>query len=324
MQAPEFWRRANVLSTALLPAAAIFGAVGRLRRRRVLPSRAAVPVICVGNLVAGGAGKTPLALALGRKLAGQGIAVHFLSRGYGGSLAGPVAVDPARQSFREVGDEPLLLARVAPTIVARDRVRGAAAAAAAGAEVVVLDDGLQNPHLAHDLALIAVDGGYGFGNARLIPAGPLRETLEDGLARIAAAVLIGEDEAGAAPLLDGRVALARARLAADGAAAWSGRKALAFAGIGRPSKFFATLEQAGADLAGRFAFPDHHPYADGEVMTLLGRAAAVGAVPVTTEKDWLRLPPGLRDHVETLPVRLEWTEGEAMIEALLARAAGRS
>lgn len=322
MQAPEFWRSRNLLSTALMPAGAVFDAVGRLRRAWTTPARVPIPVICAGNLVAGGAGKTPLALALGELLAARGVAAHFLSRGYGGRLAGPVAVDPQRHDFHDVGDEPLLLAAAAPCWVARDRVAGAAAAAAAGARAIVLDDGLQNPALYQDLAVIAIDGGYGFGNDRVMPAGPLREASAAGIGRVAAAVLIGADRHGIERQLAGRVALAHAILEPVTDSVWAGRRVVAFAGIGRPGKFFETLETLGADLVARFAFPDHHPYAEGEVMTLVARAAADSALLVTTAKDRVRLPAALRPHVETLAIRLVWRTGDdaALIGLLLDRA----
>jgi tetraacyldisaccharide 4'-kinase len=325
VRAPEFWRTANPISTALLPAAALYDAAGRWRRAGAVPFRASVPVVCVGNLVAGGAGKTPLALHLAERLGSTGVEPSLLTRGYGGRLAGPVAVDPERHDFRAVGDEPLLLARHAATWVARDRAAGAAAAVAAGAQAIVMDDGLQNPGLAHDLAVIAIDGGYGFGNGRVIPAGPLRERLEVGLARVQAAILIGEDETEIAATLGGAVPLIRARLVPSGdAAEWQGRRVLAFAGIGRPTKFFATLEGLGAELAGIFAFADHHPYEEAEVMALVARAAAASALPVTTEKDWVRLPQALRAHVQALPVRLAVTDGAETLDRLLAAAMGRA
>ncbi|HLY57825.1 MAG TPA: tetraacyldisaccharide 4'-kinase [Stellaceae bacterium] len=319
MQAPEFWRRRGALSTALLPAAAGYGVVAAWRRRRTTPVKAPLPTICVGNLVAGGGGKTPLALALAERLKARGRAVHLLSRGYRGRLEGPVMVDPALHTFRDVGDEPLLLAAAAPTWVSRDRLAGATAAAAAGADLVLLDDGLQNPRLAYDLSLIAIDGGYGFGNGRLLPAGPLRERVEAGLERAAAAVVIGEDEAGVAAVIAGRLPILHARLVPQNPAPWAGRRVVAFAGIARPVKFFATLDALGAETVARFAFADHHPYAEGELMAVLARAAAASALAVTTEKDWHRLPPQIRAQVETLPVRLEWDDGEALLDQLLDR-----
>ena len=198
MRAPDFWRRRTVTPFLLLPVGWFFSRIGALRQALVRPWRAPVPVLCVGNLVAGGAGKTPLALALGDRLQQNGVTVHFLTRGYGGREAGPLQVDPTRHGFREVGDEALLLARLAPTWVARDRRLGAEAAAKAGAGVLVMDDGFQNPSIEKDLSIIAIDGGYGFGNGLVMPAGPLREPLARGFARADAAVVIGRDRGGAA------------------------------------------------------------------------------------------------------------------------------
>jgi tetraacyldisaccharide 4'-kinase len=274
-------------------------------------------VICVGNLVAGGAGKTPIAIAIAERLIARGKAVHFLSRGYGGREKGLLRVDPARHAAADVGDEPLLLARIAPAWVSRDRAAGAAAAVAAGAQIIVMDDGFQNPGLAKDLSLLAVDGGYGFGNGRVMPAGPLREPLAAGLARADAVALIGTDQCGVADRLPPSLPLLRAVLAPI-AAALAGRRVFAFAGIARPEKFFATLQSMGCVLAGRRAFADHHAYGEAEVAALIEEARHADAVPVTTEKDAVRLPPALRAGIETLPVAIRWRD-EAAADRLLAR-----
>jgi tetraacyldisaccharide 4'-kinase len=278
-----------------------------------------VPVLCVGNLVAGGAGKTPVVLSLAARLGARGRAVHILSRGYGGSLAGPVRVDPARHSAAEVGDEPLLLAQAAPTWVARDRARGGRAAAEAGAALLLLDDGLQNPGIAKDLSLLVVDGGYGFGNGRVLPAGPLRESLAAGLARADAVVLMGDDRAGVGALLGAKPVL-RARLVAERAGQFAGRPVVAFAGIGRNAKFFDTLAGTGARLVARHGFPDHHRYRAAELDRLGAEAEAAGALLVTTAKDAARLAPAWRARVAVLHVAVAWQD-EAMLDALLARIA---
>jgi tetraacyldisaccharide 4'-kinase len=298
---PEFWARPGLVPDLLQPLAWAYAAGGALRRAWTLPWRAPVPVVCVGNLVAGGAGKTPVAIALARRLRAQGHAVHLLSRGYGGSLAGPIAVDPAQHDAGQVGDEALLLAAAAPAWIARDRRAGARAAIAAGAKCLLLDDGLQNPTLAKDLSLLVIDGAYGLGNGRVLPAGPLREPLGTGLARCDAVVLMGEDRTGVAPLLAGKTVL-RARLAPENADAVDGRAVAAFAGIGRPAKFFATLESAGAKLVARHAFPDHHPYRADELRRLLAEAGAAHALLVTTAKDAARLSAEWRAHVQVLEV----------------------
>ncbi len=321
MRAPEFWRHGGVVPALLAPAAAGWTLAGRLRRAVVRPWRAPVSMICVGNLVAGGQGKTPVAIALARRLAAAGRAPHFVTRGYGGAEAGPLRIDPARHGAREVGDEALLLARVAPAWVARERAAGARAAHAAGAGAIVLDDGLQNPSLAHDLALVVVDGGYGFGNCRVIPAGPLREPLADGLGRADAVVLVGDDRTGVASALEGcdRPVL-RARLAPTGGAAEiAGRAVVAFAGIGRPDKFFETLSELDCRLVAGMPFPDHHPYAADEIMRLVDVAHREDALLVTTAKDAVRLPPEARGMVQVLEVEIEWDAPER-IDALLERA----
>ena len=278
-----------------------------------------MPVICVGNLVAGGAGKTPVAIALARRLAALGRTPHIVSRGYGGSEAGPLRIDPVRHAADAVGDEPLLLARVAPTWIARDRAAGVHAAQVAGAGAIVLDDGLQNPTVAKDLSLVVVDGGYGFGNGRVMPAGPLREPLAAGLARAQAVVLIGRDTARVAEAVGTRLPILRARLApTSGAIELAGRPVVAFAGIGRPDKFFDTLAELDCRIVAGMPFPDHHPYAADEIMKLVDVAHRHDATLVTTAKDAARLPPEARAMVEVLEVEIAW-EAPGEIDALLAR-----
>ena len=318
MKTPAFWYRPPGLASSLLaPLGALYGLAGRRRFAGTAPQRVAAPVVCVGNLVAGGAGKTPVGLALIVALQARGVPVHALTRGHGGREAGPLQVDPARHTAADVGDEALLLAGAAPCWVARDRVAGAQRAVAAGAGTIVMDDGFQNPALHKDLALIVADGAVGFGNGRLVPAGPLRERVADGLARADALVILGEDRHGLAALAGGRPVLkAWLEPDPDAAARLAGRDVLAFAGIGRPEKFFATLETLGARVGERVAFADHHPYRPAEVAALIDRAAATGAMPVTTAKDAVRLPPDLRSRVEVLPVSVRW-EDDGALAALL-------
>jgi tetraacyldisaccharide 4'-kinase len=315
---PEFWARRGLLSSLLLPLAWAFAAGAAARQAWTRPFHAGVPVICIGNLVAGGAGKTPVALSLAARLTAHGHAVHILSRGYGGRLTGPVQVDFSRHGATAVGDEPLLLAETAPTWVARDRAAGAMAAIAVGASVLLLDDGLQNPRLAKTLSLLVVDGGSGFGNGRVLPAGPLRERLAGGLARADRIVLLGEDEAGVMRLLQGKTVL-RARLAAENGGDFAGKDVVAFAGIGRPAKFFATLAATGARLVARHGFPDHHPYREAELSRLLAEAKAAGAGLVTTAKDWVRLSPEWRAHAGVLRVAVAWDDA-ASLDAVLEQA----
>ncbi len=308
MQAPEFWGRDNVLARGLQPLAWLYGAAGRLRWAASTPWRAEVPVICVGNLVAGGAGKTPTALALGRALAQRGVALHFLSRGHGGRLAGPVRVDPDRHRAADVGDEPLLLAAAAPAWIAHDRAAGARAAVAHGAQAIVMDDGFQNPGLAKDLSLLVIDEAYGLGNGRVHPAGPLREPAALGLARADRVVVVQSGEE-PAPMPAAIPNLAQPPLTArlipsDDALALRGCRVLAFAGIGRPQRFFHTVRELGAELVGQQGFPDHHPYGEDEIWKLVELARELDAQAVTTAKDAVRLPPGARAMVTVIEVAL--------------------
>jgi tetraacyldisaccharide 4'-kinase len=315
MRAPEFWQRRGW--AALL----LWALAGRLRRRWVKPYHVAVPVICIGNLVAGGGGKTPLAIAVARRLIALGHKPHVLSRGYGGRLKGPQRVDLNRHGARDVGDEPLLIARHAPVWIGADRRATARAAIAAGANVLVMDDGFQNPSLAKDLCLVAVDGGYGLGNGRVMPAGPLREPVADGLARADAVVVIGQDLHGLADHLagPGRPALAAVLQPPADAKVLDGAPVWAFAGIARPEKFFATLEDQGAIVLGRRSFSDHHAFDPLEIMTMVEAAHALGAELITTEKDWVRLDADARMMVDALPVNLVFARPE-MLDTLLADA----
>ena len=315
MRAPDFWMagRGDGAAALLAPLGCLYALGTRLRLAAGRTWQAPVPVICVGNLVAGGGGKTPLALALASRLTARGLAPHLLSRGHGGREAGPLRVDPARHRAFDVGDEPLLLAAAAPTWIARDRAAGGRAAVAAGAGCIVMDDGFQNPAVAKDLSLLAVDGAYGFGNGRPIPAGPLREPVAAGLARADAVVLIGDDRHGVAALVAAQrraLPLLRATLVpdAEAVAALRGRPVVAFAGIARPERFFATLEAIGCPVVSRHAFADHHPFSDAEVVRMIAAADLASAVAVTTAKDGVRLSPDVRRRVSILPVALRFDD----------------
>jgi tetraacyldisaccharide 4'-kinase len=275
-----------------------------------------VPVLCVGNLAAGGAGKTPIAIDLARRLAPRG--AHALGKGYGGRERGPLRVDPTRHDARAVGDEALLLAETAPTWIARDRRAGARAAVEAGARLIVMDDGFQYPGLNKDLSLLVFDGASGLGNGRVMPAGPLRETLAAGLARAQVAVIMGEDETNLAARIGARLPVLRARLAPHASAhRFAGRRVFAIAGIARPRKFRATLAELGANVVGARDFPDHHIFTEDEIMEACEAASALSAVPVTTAKDHVRLPEAARAMIEVVRVDVLWAD-EAALGAVLA------
>jgi tetraacyldisaccharide 4'-kinase len=316
--APAFWaQRPGMLAALLVPFGMAWDAAGRLRQALSHPYRPNAPVICIGNLVAGGAGKTPVVLALASDLAARGAAVHIVTRGYGGRLSGPVRVDPSSHDAAAVGDEALLLAARAPCWVSRNRAVGVQTAAAAGAGLVLLDDGFQNPSIVKRLSLLVVDADYGFGNGRVIPAGPLRESLARGLARADAVVLLGtERQAGGREriLIDADLPLLPAVLCAVAGQRLAGSRLLAFAGIGRPEKFFATLRALGAVLVGTRAFPDHHPFRIGEIDQLFRDAERAQARLVTTAKDIVRVPSANRAGIEVLEVEIRWRDPAALAE----------
>jgi tetraacyldisaccharide 4'-kinase len=305
VKTPGFWAKKSTLSNLLFPLTPLYHLATSIRPLLVKPTKVAVPVICVGNLTAGGAGKTPTVACLVSLLKSTGHEPHILSRGYGGSLRGPVLVDQSKHSAAEAGDEPLLLCRCAPVWVGADRRGSAKLAIDAGATVLVMDDGFQNSHLHKDLSILVVDGAYGFGNGRLLPAGPLREGLPQGLSRSDAVLLIGNDQMGVENLLEGKP-MFRSSISVDSEiATWMKDKAVfGFAGIGLPEKFRRTLEGVGADVVGFEGFEDHHVYSLAEIEQLALQAEEQGATLVTTEKDWVKLPAKWQAEIRSVPIEL--------------------
>ncbi len=310
MKAPAFWDRRGWRSAALTPAGQLYNTVSKMLRNRQ-PYKADVPVICVGNLSAGGTGKTPTVIALLKYFSDTETSVHVVSRGYGGAEAGPLAVEIGTHSAAQVGDEPLLIASYAPVWIAKDRAAGVRAAAQAGAELIVMDDGHQNPSVAKDISLIVVDAAYGFGNGRIIPAGPLREHVSAGMARADAVILIGKPPDPWPETFHGKPVLRAALKPRFTGMSLKGARVLAFAGIGRPAKFFQSLEEQGADIIDREVFADHQVYSRKIIDRLIARADAQDLMAVTTEKDAVKLPDYTRGKIWPVPVDLVFEDDSA-------------
>jgi tetraacyldisaccharide 4'-kinase len=320
MHVMRVWSTRNGLTCSLWPLSLAYRFGAWLREATVRPYHPSLPLLCIGNAMVGGAGKTPTVRYLAQKLTERNVSVAILSRGYGGTLHGPVQVDTGHNTSADVGDEPLLLAQDAEVWISRSRVNGVKAIERTAASLVLMDDGLQNHTLAPNTSLLVVDGGYGIGNGFCLPAGPLREPWEHALAKAEAVLIIGEDRhsmagrCGNRPVLRGWLEPQTAGLDLAGGL-W-----LAFAGIGRPAKFFETLAEAGANVAETASFPDHHPYRLAELQTLAVRAEALGARLITTEKDAVRLPSAWRSRVAVLPVRLRLdAASEAWLDDALDR-----
>lgn len=341
--APSWWyadsAMAEATARALAPAGLLYGAAVGARFALTRPYRSRLPVICIGGFTVGGAGKTPLAASVARLLTGLGARFAFLTRGYGGEEAGPHLVDPSRDSAARVGDEPLLLARSGPVAVARSRPDGARFIETMGVDAIIMDDGMQNPTLHKDLTIAAVDGGAGLGNGRVFPAGPLRAGLDFQLGHVDAVMIVGDGAPGDGieRRLTGKVPVLRSRIEPEGDVSWlPGQDVVAFAGIGRPEKFFRTLEKLGARLKGCASYPDHHVFTEDDAIGLLGSSVASGAMLVTTAKDKARLgsvspgaPPGstrgplgeLAARTRALEIALQFPAGcEARLRTLLSEA----
>lgn len=315
MKTPKYWQSNSLISKLLEPAGFVYGTLTQLRLKLVKPRKARIPVICIGNITAGGTGKTPVAVSVAKMLASDMFHPFFISRGYGGRLQN-VMVNNKKHTARDVGDEPLLLSKQAPVIVNADRFAAAETAASEGADAVIMDDGFQNPSLYKDVSFLVFDGHYGTGNGKLIPAGPLRETLADGLKRADAVIILGKDKQDLAqkcglPVFYGHTEAARTGL--------GDRDVLAFAGIGHPQKFYYTLKQQGFNVVKTVDFPDHHFYTGAELNALLAEARKLNADVYTTEKDYVKIPPLFTRDINVLEISVVWDKPEKLLDFITSK-----
>jgi tetraacyldisaccharide 4'-kinase len=318
MRPPAFWQHpSSVFSTLLAPLGWLYDILGKWLRRRITPERVSIPVICVGNATLGGSGKTPVVAELARRLRAANIDAHILSRGYGGKTVGPLLVDGNIHTSKDVGDEPRMLSSIAPVWVSASKVAGAKAAAAAGAKLILMDDGLQNPTLHKDYSFLVVDGGGAFGNGRIFPAGPLREYPQEVMKRVDAVVFIGEETV-PPDIAATRKTFLRALPRTMPPQELRGKAVLAFCGIGRPQKFFDGLKAQGVKILAQKAFPDHHPYSHEDIEKLIEEASRMNVLPVTTEKDAARIPRDLLPRITVCGFRLIWQD-EPGVESLMRR-----
>ena len=308
MKTPVFWQHKNFTTFILYPLGKLYSLATRLNLKFHKPQRVNIPVICIGNLTAGGSGKTPTAISIAAILQTMGYKPFFVSRGYGGKLNN-VLVSTNLHTPEQVGDEPLLLARQAPVIVNANRFQGAQTAISHGADIIIMDDGFQNPKLHKDLSFLVFDGSIGYGNGFCIPAGPLREELSHGLKRAQAIIIIGEDKKNlkqqiSLPSFEGKISALKPQI--------SGSRVMAFAGIGRPEKFYLSLKELGFELVKTIDFPDHHFYSIQELQDLIKQAKDNNCQLITTSKDFVKIPQNLQQHFQVLEIEIKWNSPQEL------------
>lgn len=309
MKTPKYWQSNSFISKLLAPFGLIYGGLTCLRQKLKKPCKISVPVICIGNITAGGTGKTPVSISVAKMLETEMFHPFFVTRGYGGKLQ-DVIVNNKKHTARDVGDEPLLLSKQAPVVVNADRAKAAQKALEQGADVIVMDDGFQNPSLYKDLSFLVFDGHYGIGNGKIIPAGPLRESLKSGIKRADAVIILGKDKHNLAqkcglPVFFGHTESIQANLD-------SNQNVLAFAGIGHPQKFYHTLKQQGFNLVKTIDFPDHHFYTRTELDSIVAQAKELNAQIYTTGKDSVKIPPLYSQDIHVLEIAVVWDKPEEL------------
>lgn len=315
MKTPDYWQTNSLISKILAPISFVYGFLTQLRLKLHKSPKAEVPVICVGNITAGGTGKTPVSLAIAKMLINDVYHPFFVTRGYGGKIKN-VMVNNKKHSAQEVGDEPLLLSAQVPTVVNPDRYEGAKLAIKEGADLIIMDDGFQNPSLKKDLSFLVFDGNYGIGNGKIIPSGPLRETFENGTKRADALIIMGEDKHHLAKRTKLPTFFAHLETAQT---ALEVRNVIAFAGIGHPQKFYNTLKEQGFKVIKTFDFPDHHFYNKKELENILAEAQKLNAEVYTTSKDFVKIPHSLQNDIKVLEVAVVWEKPEKLLEFIKNR-----
>ena len=310
MQTPKYWQANSFISKLLYPLGWLYGRATQWRLRLIKAQKVAIPVICIGNITAGGTGKTPVSLSIAKMLFAEMYHPFFVTRGYGGKLQN-VIVNNKKHSAADVGDEPLLLSQQAPVVVNANRYQAAQTAYDEGADVIIMDDGYQNPSLYKDLSFLVFDGNYGIGNGKIIPAGPLRETFADGVKRADALIILGKDKHNLAarsnlPVFYGHTEAAQTLSDKT-------QNILAFAGIGHPQKFYHTLSQQGFNVVETIDFPDHHFYTRGELDKIIQKAHELKASIYTTSKDYVKIPPLFQADINVLEIAVVWDEPEKLL-----------
>lgn len=312
MKTPKFWQNKNIISLSLFPLGIIYSFVTNLRMKFIKPKKVSVPVICIGNLTAGGTGKTPVCISIAKILKDKGKNPFFISRGYGGNLKN-IIVDKTHKA-KDVGDEPILLSQEAPVAIGSDRYIAAKLAIKNGADVLIMDDGFQNPSLHKDLSFVVVDGGFGFGNKLPVPAGPLREDIKSGLKRCDSVIIIGIDEHKCVETI-GRTPYVRA-MTTPTIKSLKGTRVIAFAGIGRPEKFYYSLKLLEAQIIETINFADHHFYKENELLEIIKQSQIFNAKIYTTSKDYVKIPEHLQEKFHVLDIEIEWKHQEEIIKII--------
>ena len=317
MKTPKFWKEKNFISYSLLPLSYLYSAIKYIRNLFIKTQKINKPVICIGNIIAGGAGKTPIAIELGRLLNEKDISFAYLSRGYGGNIEDFTLVRNKDHKFHQVGDEPLLLSQISTTFISKNRLFGAAQIAKMpDKKLIIMDDGLQNAALEKDLSILVIDGGYGFGNGLLMPSGPLREDIDSGVAKADIVVIIGKDQFDVAQLCKGKKVIF-ANIKTTNSDIFIDKKVIAFCGIGRPKKFFDSLEESNCKIIKTISYSDHYQYKDSDLDNMILLAQKEEALLVTTKKDWVRLKPQYKTQIDYLDIKIEFDDELYLLQRVM-------